>query len=161
MAKPKLFTELKPLTANKIVWHLKHNKIVFVVAKNPENGKYMIISYRLSVENGREWVLIWGAYHEQQNTPEITVLVNNQAADYEEWMRMAEEGVCKPGHLGLDYTLLDYFGNCVLKGEDYAFPRNAEYFVYSSDRIEEFGKGIEMKFAEYWFEQVKGVRYGC
>ena len=161
MAKTKPFTELKPLTANKIVWHLKHNKIVFVVAKNPENGKYMIISYRLSVENGREWMLIWGAYHEQQNTPEITVLVNNQAADYEEWKRMAEEGVCKPGHLGLDYTLLDYFGNCVLKGEDYAFPRNAEYFVYSSDRIEEFGKGIEMEFAEYWFEKVKGVRYGC
>lgn len=32
------FTPLKPLTANKIVWHLKHNKVVFVVARNPENG---------------------------------------------------------------------------------------------------------------------------
>ena len=148
------FTPLKPLTANKIVWHLKHNKVVFVVARNPENGKYMIISYRLSVENGREWLLIWGAYHEQQNTPKITVLVNNQASDHEEWLRMAEEGICKSGHLGLDCTLQYYFDTCVLKGGDYAFPLKAEYFVYSSDRIEEFGKGIEKEFAEYWFNHI-------
>ena len=145
---------LKPLTANKIVWHLKHNKVVFVVAKNPENGKYMIISYRLSVENGREWLLIWGAYHEQQNTPEITVLVNNQASDHAEWLKMAAEGVCKSEHLGLDYTLQYYFDRCVLQGGDYDFPRNAEYNAYSSDRIDEFSKGIEMEFAEYRFHQI-------
>ena len=153
--KEKGFTSLKQLTPQKIVWHLRHNKVVFLVCKNLENGKYMIVSYRLKIINGRECLAIWGAYHEHQNTPTITVLIHNEAFDYNEWKEMLEKGVGKTGILGIDCTLTDYFKIDVFNGGEHAFPRNPEFYACSSDRAEEFGNGIEEEFAEYWFKQRK------
>lgn len=154
----KIFTFLKQLTAHKIVWHLKHNKIVFLVCKNSENGKYMIVSYRLKIRNGREWLAVWGAYHIQQNTSTISVLVNNQASDYEEWTELLNNGIGKTEFMGIDCTLTGYFED-IFNGDDYVFPKNAGFDAYSSDRVDEFGKGIEKVFAEYWFSQRKNIIY--
>ncbi|MDE6780899.1 MAG: hypothetical protein K2J40_05510 [Ruminococcus sp.] len=150
----KSFTLLKQLTAHKIVWHLRHNKIVFLVCRNPENGKYMITSYRLRIRNGRERLAICETYHIQQRTSNIGVFVRNQASDYEEWTELLSKGTETTGLLGIECTMINYFKD-VFNGEDYAFPENAEFYAYSSDRVSEFGKGIEKAFAEYWFSQIK------
>ena len=94
-----------------------------------------------------------GAYHGHQNTPTITVLIHNEAFDYNEWKEMLEKGVGKTGILGIDCTLTDYFKIDVFGGGEHAFPRHPEFYAYSSDRLDGFGNGIEEEFAEYWFNQ--------
>lgn len=155
MTDKQVFKPIKDITARKITGHLKRNEIVFLVCKNPENSKYIIVSYVIKNINGREWLSIWQSCHAQQNTPTITVLVNNQAEDLDEWIELLNKGVGKAGVIGLEYSIKEYFEKDVLGGGDYAFPRNAEFYGYTSENAGEYGMGIEEKFAEYWFKKEK------
>ena len=47
------FKQIKDITARKITGRLKRREIVFLVCKNPENKKYIIVSYIIKNINGR------------------------------------------------------------------------------------------------------------
>lgn len=61
------FARIKDINANKIVLRLKKGELVFLVAKDPKDGKFIIAGYKLEVINGRTWVRTWKAEHKEWN----------------------------------------------------------------------------------------------
>ena len=147
------FKALKQLTPQKIVWHLKHNEIVFLVGKNLENGKYIIASYRLKVIRRKERIVIWTDNHMEHISQNAGRMVINQASDYREWSDLLREGYSNTQSPYFEGSPTEYFKFEMFDDEKYTFPKNVEFYGYVSDKISRFGKGIEEEFAEYWFTE--------
>ena len=147
------FKALKQLTPQKIVWHLKHNEIVFLVGKNLENGKYTIVSYRLKVIRRKERIVLWTANHMEQKGQHLLIQTINEASDYSEWLELLKNGFASSSLSYFDGVPTEYFKIEMFDDEKYTFPKNVEFYGYVSDRISRFAKGIEEEFAEYWFTE--------
>lgn len=150
------FRQIKELNANKIVLRLKKGELVFLVAGVADDKKYIIASYRHEVIDGRPWIRWCVSAHKEWNGAvtdgeKVMVEMQNEAADFLEWLKMKNEGIFRTYLSYYEYDIREEF-QWTLNGDDGFFPKGCRFWGYVYDDPTVMGEGIEEEFAEYWFE---------